>query len=134
MAASYRIFKDIRLIIVTVSGPANFSEVADMITRLQTDPDFSMAYNVLWDSRKRTTPFTSDEIRSLALHVRIYKEVMKPKPKRAFLVSKNVVYGMLRVYEGYRSGKSNADIEIFKDRDEALKWLGVYDYPLFVSD
>jgi hypothetical protein len=53
MAASYRIFKDIGLIIVTVSGLANFDEVADMITHLQTDPDFLITYNVLWDSSKR---------------------------------------------------------------------------------
>jgi hypothetical protein len=37
------------------------------------------------------------------------------------------------VYESYRSSISHVDIQIFRDRDEALKWLGVHDYPLFCS-
>lgn len=134
MATSYEIFKDIGLAIITSSGSANTEEVIDMLIRFQDDPDFSITYDVLWDSRKRTIPFTSDEIRSLALQILSYKEDKKPKPKRAFLVSKDVVYGMLRVYKSYRSIISHADIEIFKDRDEALKWLGVQDYPIFCSN
>ncbi len=134
MATSYEIFKDIELVVVTSSGPAITEEVIDMLIRLQADPDFSITYNVLWDSRERTIPFTSDEIRNLVSYVHRYKGDKIPKPKRAFLVSKDVVFGMLRVYESYRSGISHADIQIFRDRDEALKWLGVHDYPLFCTN
>lgn len=128
MAASYKIFKDIELIILTVSGPANLKEVFDMLKRLQSDADFSISYNALWDATGRTVPFTSEEIRELVHHVGIYKG--DKRPKRAFLVSKDVIYGMLRVYESFRSSISHADIEIFKDRNEALKWLGLQDHSI----
>jgi hypothetical protein len=132
MAASYKIFKEIRLVIVTCSGPANLKEVVDMITRLQTDADYSKTYDILWDATRRTVPFSWDEIGELVRHVHIYKG--NKRPKRAFLVSKDVNYGMAKVYEGFHSGRSKVDNKIFKDKSEALKWLGLHDHPLFCTN
>jgi hypothetical protein len=124
MAASYEIFKEKRLIVVTVSGPADVRELSGMLSGLQSDPDFTMEYDVLWDAQGRTTPFTSDQVRELVRHVLTFRNDGPTRPKRAYLVSRDVDYGMLRVYESYRIGRSDVDIEVFKDRNEALRWLG----------
>ena len=100
--------------------------------RLQDDPDFSMSYSVLWDARERTVPYTTDEVMTIVRYVASYKG--EKCSKRALLTSKDVDYGMGRVYEGLRFNTSNVEIEIFKDREQALTWLGVHDHPLFRSD
>ena len=132
MPTSYKIFKEIGLVIVTCSGPANPEETIATVTRLQADPEFSLSYDVLWDARERTVPFTSDETMKIARYVDSYKG--DKRSKRALLVSKDVNYGMARVYESLRYSKSHVEIEIFKDWEEALKWLGLYDHPLFHSN
>jgi hypothetical protein len=124
MAAAYEIFKDKRLIVVTCSGPADVNELVGMLARLQSDPDFNISYDVLWDGSGRTVPFTSDQVREVNSHVNIHRAEGPRRPKRAFVVSKDVDYGMLRVYESYRQGRSDVDIEVFKSRDEAMAWIG----------
>jgi len=119
------------LVIVTCSGPADPEEIIDILNRLNADPDFSMSYDVLWDARGRTTPFTMDEARRAESHVESYTG--NRKPKRAFLVSKDVDFGMARVHESHRYSRSDVAIEIFKVRSDALKWLGLHDHPLFCT-
>jgi hypothetical protein len=134
MAISYEIIKDIGLIIFIISGLANAKEVIDLFARLQSEPDFSFFYDFLWDARKRTVPWTSEEMEKVASYMSSFKMNKKPKPKRAFLYSKDVDYGMGRVYESYRSFRSDdVEMQIFKDRVEALKWLGVQEHPMFLS-
>lgn len=131
MPSTYEIFKDLRLVIVTTSGPANSQEIIEMLTHMYADPDFSSAYDYLWDARGRTEPFSIQDTKKTESHVVKYKGT--DRPKRAFLVSKDVDYGMGRVYESLRHSRSDVDIEIFRDREEALKWLGVQDHPMFRS-
>ena len=40
----------------------------------------------------------------------------------AFVVDADVTYGLSRVYEA-RTAELNFDVGIFRDRDEAIKWL-----------
>ena len=40
----------------------------------------------------------------------------------AIVVDSDVAYGMSRVYEAW-TAELNVDIRIFRDRDEAIKWL-----------
>ena len=128
MATSYEIIKEINLIIMTSSGPANPEEVIAMFTRIKAEPDYSITYDVLWDARGRTVPFTNEQIMRIVSRVPVYKG--DSRPKRAFLFSKDVNIGMGNVYQSYRFIKSNVDIKVFKDREEALKWLGLHDHPL----
>ena len=132
MPTSYKIFKDIGLAIITSSGPADPEETIAVVTGLQADPDFSMSYDVLWDARERTEPYTSDEVLKIARHVSSYQGD-RPS-KRAFVVTKDVNYGMARVYESLRYSKSHVEIEIFKSWEEALTWLGLLDHPQFHSN
>jgi hypothetical protein len=124
MSISYEIFKDTRLIIVTSSGPADVNEIIDMLARARSDPDFDITFDVLWDASERTAPFTSEDMRTIADYVRKHLLQGDKPSKRAFVVSKDVDFGMVRLYENYRTFKSTVDIEVFKNRGEALKWLG----------
>jgi hypothetical protein len=123
MPATYEIFKDKRLIIVTCSGPADVDEVSGMLTRMLADPDFTMEHDVLWDGSGRTVPFTPEQVKELARFVTTYRHKGPRRPKRAYVVSKDVDWGMLRVYESYRIGRSDVDIDVFRSREEAMKWI-----------
>ncbi len=121
MAISYQILKDKRLVIVTTSGETNLNEAIQSLEQMFADPEYSLEYDLLWDDTERTTVFTYDDIQKMAQHFKHYRGD-KP-PKRAFVVSRAVKYGMTRVFNTMASVSSQAQIGLFYDRKEALKWL-----------
>ena len=121
MAISYQILKDKRLVIVTTSGETDLNETIQSLEQMFADPEYSMEYDLLWDDTERTTIFTYDDIQKMAQHFKHYKGD-KP-PKRAFVVSGADHYGRIRVLDSMTSIKSQAQIGLFYDRKEALKWL-----------
>jgi hypothetical protein len=131
MPATYEIIKDIGLVVIVYSGPPDPDEFIGMLEKLYDDPDFLMSYDVLMDLRDRTGSITSDELKKIAGHMKSYTGDYRSK--RAFLVSKTVDYGMIRVYEALRDFISNVEIDAFIDKEKALDWLGLQDHPLFVS-
>jgi hypothetical protein len=121
MAMSYRILKDKRLVIVTTSGETNLNEAIQSLGQMFADPEYSLEYDLLWDDTERTTVFTYDDIQKIAQHFKHYKG--DNPPKRAFVVSQAVKYGMTRVFNAMTSVSSQAQIGLFQERKEALKWL-----------
>jgi hypothetical protein len=121
MAIFYQIIKDKRLVIVTTSGEINLIEAIQSLEQMFADPEYSLDYDLLWDDTERTTVFTYDDIQKMAQHFKYYKGD-KP-PKRAFVVSQAVKHGMIQVFNAMTSVSSQAQIGLFYDKKEALKWL-----------
>jgi hypothetical protein len=121
MAISYQILKDKRLVIVTTSGETNLNETIQSLEQMFDDPEYSLEYDLLWDDTERTTIFTYDDIQKMAQHFKHYRG--DKSPKRAFVVSRADKYGMTRVFNTMASVSSQAQIGLFQDRKEALKWL-----------
>ena len=121
MAISYQILKDKRLVIVTTSGETTLNETIQSLKQVFDDPEYSLEYDLLWDDTERTTIFTYDDIQKMAQHFRHYRG--DKAPKRAFVVSRADKYGMTRVFNTMASVSSQAQIGLFQDRKEALKWL-----------
>lgn len=96
---------------------------ADLIRHARTlaaDPGFKPHFSQLCDMRDVT------EIRTDAEGIR---EVAALNPfgagsRRALVVGSDVVFGMARMYQ-ILNETSPDEFEIFRDVDEALKWLGV---------
>jgi hypothetical protein len=128
------IIKDIHLVIFEIIDQVTLDEVIDVFNQLQTDPDFSFSHDYLWDARKLTLAWSSSDVMRISAYLNSFKVEKRPKPKRALLFSRNVDYGLGRVYEVYRSSRNDVDIHVFKDRDEALSWLEVQDHPIFRLD
>jgi hypothetical protein len=121
MAISYQILKDKRLVIVTTSGETNLDETIQSLEQMFADPEYSMEYDLLWDDTERTAVFTYDDMRKVAQHFKHYRG--DKHPKRAIVVSQADNYGMTRVFNTMASVSSQAQIGLFQDRKEALKWL-----------
>ncbi|HVN72554.1 MAG TPA: hypothetical protein VMU10_11090 [Desulfomonilia bacterium] len=121
MAISYQILKDKRMVIVTTSKETNLNEAIQSLEQMFADPEYSEEYDLLWDDTERTTVFTYDDIEKIAQHFKHYRGYKHPK--RAFVVSQAVKHGMTRVYNAMTSVSSQAQIGLFHDRKEALKWL-----------
>lgn len=121
MPMSYQILKDQRLVMVTTSGEINLSQTLQSLEQMFNDPEYSLEYDVLWDDTERTTIFTYDDVQQMAQHFKHYQGD-KP-PKRAFVVSRAVKYGVTSVFSTLETISSQAQIGIFQDRKEALKWL-----------
>lgn len=89
---------------------------------LAADPGFKLNFNQLCDYRD------VKEIRADAAAIR---ELAALNPfgagaRRALIVSSDVVFGMARMYQ-ILTESSPDEFEVFRDLDEALKWLGVAD-------
>jgi hypothetical protein len=121
MATSYQILKDTRLVIVTTSGETDLNETIQSLEQMFADPEYSLEYDLLWDATGITTIFTYDDMQKLVQHFKFYKGD-KP-PKRAIVVSRAVSYAMTRIVNTMASISSQAQIGLFEDRVEALKWL-----------
>ena len=121
MAVSYQILQDKNLVIVTTSGETNLNETLQSLQQMFDDPEYSQEYDLLWDATGITTVLTYDDMQKLVQHFKYYKG--NKHPKRAIVVSPAVNYGMLRVFESMTSVSSQAQIGLFPDRAEALKWL-----------
>lgn len=131
MTTSYRIYRDINLFIVKSSGPANLKEILDTLKHLQDDPDFSETYDSLWDAIERTVSFKENDVIALMKFLKPYE--FNKNPKRAFLVPSDLHHGMVRMFLTYHYGLNRSNLGIFRERDEAFKWLGIQDPTLLKS-
>ncbi|HOO90373.1 MAG TPA: hypothetical protein PLA74_06080 [Syntrophales bacterium] len=122
MATTYEILRDKRLIVVTSSGEIDPDETIRSLEQLYGDPEYSPDYDLLWDASETTTVFTYDDMQRLIQHYKSYSG--DKHPKRAIVVPPNGGHGRLRVFEGMLTIRSRAQIGLFFDRKEALKWLG----------
>jgi hypothetical protein len=121
MATSYQILKDKRLVIVTTRGETDLNETIQSLGQMFADPKYSLEYDLLWDATGITTVFTYDDLQKLVQHFKFYKG--DKSPKRAIVVSRAVSHAMTRVINTMASISSQAQIGLFEDRVEALKWL-----------
>lgn len=121
MAISYRILHDKGLVIVTSSGEVDLDETIESLDQMFADPEYSQEYDLLWDAAKITTILTYDEMQKVVQHFRFYRG--DNSPKRAIVVSRSVNRAMTRVMNTMSSISSRAQIGLFEDMVEALKWL-----------
>jgi len=91
--------------------------------KLRTDPAFDPALNQLVDCREVT-----DVTLSVGAVKRLgQSQLFSPDSKRAYVVAKDVVFGLVRMYELYQKLRDARNVRIFRNRAEATLWLGVTD-------
>ena len=67
-------------------------------------------------------PITVDEVKSIATYCGLNRERFG-NSKLALIVSRDLAFGMIRMWEGFMEGTWDVTERLFRSRDEALMWL-----------
>ncbi len=122
MAIKTRIDPDTGLRRHEVQGKFMLADIRQTLEAIYSRPDFRPDANVLWDLRDGTPDFSTDDVRQLAVFV---AENWGPggRSKAAFVVSSDYQFGMSRMYEMLLKSQSRNALVVFRDIDDAERWL-----------
>ncbi len=118
MPAHYAIDAGNRIVRTTFTGVVTHSDPANNNLKLSRDPAFDPTFSELVEFND-----VSDiQVNSTDLLALLKLDPFSENSRRAFVVgSRNVIYGIVRMYEILRN--DTPCIKIFETVDEALSWL-----------
>lgn len=104
-------------------GDGTFDGIAQMIGEMLSHENWRVGNGVLVDhSALNAGPLTMQEVRSLAeLAGQARKQVGKARV--AHVVSRDLEFGLVRMWENFVSALWEADVKCFRSRDDAVAWL-----------
>ncbi len=121
MPADFVIDTKLEVVFSRATGRLDVSVGLDHIARLLRHPDFQPRFRQLFDFRGVTElMLTSQDVRTLAV-----PNVFGKHSPRAFVVSTDLQFALGRMFEAYRNLAGEREIAIFRERSEALAWLGL---------
>ena len=119
MEVEQKIDAGARLVLLKVSGDLGDQDLLSLADELEKAPDVGSDFSLLIDLRQaHGQNVTSAGARALAAR----PLVLSPESRRAVVVPSKLGFGMARMYEMLREGRSGAP-RVFLDYDEALRWL-----------
>ncbi len=122
MELTVTIDDDAKLRIQTLSGKAKPEDLSQAVEEVYKRPDFNPDHNFVWDLRQCTMEnVSSDAVRQFAMFVTVQWTATGIPPKGAFVVSRDLEFGLSRLFTSYLDADS--DFRIFRDMDEAIEWL-----------
>jgi hypothetical protein len=123
MPIAFRIDKESGIVYTTIEGRITTDELLESLERFMNHPDFSPGLNGLADLRNIEMDTFSADVRRIAELMVEYRNKIGPS-KTAVVISKDVTFGMTRMFQSF-SEQSSIKTAIFRDMEEALRWLGV---------
>jgi len=120
MPCTYFIDDSQRLVLTTVWDVTTAEQAFSHQESLATDPRFRPEFNQLIDCTQVTKlQMNTTEIRALAK-----RNFFASGARRALLVNGTLLRGLARMLTTFRDlAGAKEEIQIFEDRDEAMKWL-----------
>jgi hypothetical protein len=119
MPAYFRIEKDRRLVMSTLSGVFTLADGLAHQEKLLKDLDFDPKYSQLVDCVHVTkVAIVPTDVRRLA-----QRAIFSPDSRRAILVSDDQVFGFARMFVTFREALGETGLRIYRDLDEALYWV-----------
>ena len=119
MPIFYKIDKERRIIMSTVSSPITIADALGSQQKLRNDPDFDPTFSQLVDATQLPSiDLDTSDLRRLA-----EGSMFSNHSRRAILVSSDVAFGLARMYETFRESAGETGIHIFRDLDQALDWI-----------
>jgi hypothetical protein len=118
MPVKYRVLPAANLVHTVWSGVVTLEDAVRHNDGLRSDPDFSPSMRQLSDARGVESRVSGEGVRGLARH-----SAFGAESRRAIVVSDDTIFGVSRMYEAQAA--SAGEVQIFRDIDEALAWLGV---------
>jgi hypothetical protein len=122
MPITFRIDKESGIVYTTIDGRTNTDEIVESLESLLNNPDFKPGLNGIADLRNSEMDTFSADVKRIAGLMIEYRNKIGPS-KTAVVISKDVTFGMTRVFQAF-SEQSSIETAIFRDMEEALRWLG----------
>jgi len=124
MTVHYRIEHETHRIHTKAFGEVTLEEVLEHFDELVADPSFEPDLDVLLDLVDCKTVPDVDQIRLAAGRVTADASNLR-FGRLAVVVASEALFGMLRMF--HTLGESSfSDAQIFRNRDDALAWLGEF--------
>jgi len=123
MSEEYHIDQEQRVIWTRCWGVLSDEDVVRHQDNLKADPLFMPTLNQLVDAREVTEVTVSARtVRQLG-----QSKLFTPESRRAYVVTKDVIFGLVRMYELYQSLRGAQNVRVFRERAGAVAWLNVTD-------
>ena len=106
-----------------VTGTLSLNDLMAKLDEIYSIPDFQPEMNVLWDLRNADlASFSSSDIYEVRDFVG-YKWGTGGSSRAALVVSRDIDFGLSRMYEISLESITTSTLQVFRDFDEALSWL-----------
>jgi hypothetical protein len=122
MTIHYRIDASSNRITTRVLGEVTIDEALQHFDELSVDPSYEPGLDALLDLIDCETLLDVDKIRTAAARVTADLSTLR-FGRLAIVVASDALFGMLRMFHTL-SESAFSEAQIFRDRDEALQWLG----------
>ncbi len=119
MPTSFEINPALRLIESQTNGALTEAHLTEHAQALKADPRFQPDFRQVWDMRLVTRFDVSREFIQLAAS----RSIFAPHARRAFIAPSDEGFGILRMFEAISEYFGRDQVEIFRDRESALRWL-----------
>lgn len=128
----YRFHPASRLLTVRASAGTDEEALLDYARRIAGDPDVPAARDELVDLRAiDASRVSSAGLRRLA---GVFEKAEVGEPGRiAIVAATDLGFGLSRMYQAFRSD-SMSEIRVFRELEEAWRWLGLGQAPGFPED
>ena len=107
----------------TVKGVIDIAKLTDYLKQIYNSSNFDSNMDTFWNLLEADfSSVMSKDVQELSRFVREYwgKE---GKSKSALIVPNDLGFGLSRMYETLSDADYSSEISIFKDIDEAKKWI-----------
>ncbi len=122
MPISYHIDVERRLVLTRASGTLTDADVLALKTRLTQDPDFVPGMRELSDCRGiERLDVTPAGVRAMVQQDQ--RQGADGPHRLALVLSKDVAFGMARMYQSLAGSNEQDHVGVFRDIDEAKAWL-----------
>ena len=123
MGYSYKIIPEENLVKNTITNALSFDEYVALMESILNDECFRPSMNMFWDFRQGTlSGFSSQDIERIKYYIGSNRERRGADYRVAFLVNKDVDYGLSRMYQAI-SDDLPVYFMVFTDEKEALEWI-----------
>jgi hypothetical protein len=123
MPITVRVDKEAGIRFNEVSGDVTLDEILSVLRGLYEKPNFDPNLNVLWDMRDANVGAISFEEAKYISDFAGSHWGTSGRSRAAFVVSRDLHYGVARMFEQLLESRSPNEVMVFRDYDEALSWL-----------
>ena len=123
MSIDYRIDGEWGIVVTTVSGEVTAEDLRRHATALASDPRARECDELVDLSGVTGDSAPTDAVRGIAEWLR-GADTNRPGAKLAFIAPSDLGFGMARLYGVHRE-HPDIEIRVFRERGDALNWLGV---------
>jgi hypothetical protein len=122
MTVSLRIDQETGIATISCYGVLDLSAAREAAAALWAAPGWNKRAAV-WDFREAEFDFSPTDARALAAYI-LKHQPTPPPSKIAFVTNRDVDFGMARIFGAHRDDSITA-FRVFRDRDEAIDWVGI---------